>query len=85
MEWRNAEGRLDRVPEIMRELVSIIVDVRDGHCSNGACSQGGDANDPHCHGGHRQFGEEGLIESLARPGGNVTGPAAGLSHLIQQL
>jgi len=27
MEWRNAEGRLDRVPEIVRELVSVNVDV----------------------------------------------------------
>jgi len=57
MEWRTAEGRFERFPEIIRELVSIKADVIVASVNPMIpCSQGGDANGPHCHGGHRQSG-----------------------------
>ena len=76
IEYRYAEGKLDRFPELAAELVRLKVDV--------IVVAGGDQADP---GGqecdqddsHRYGGlggdpvKAGLVESLARPGGNVTG------------
>ena len=76
MEYRYAEGKSDRVPELAAELVRLKVDIivvagGDGviRAAKNATKtisivMSGQGIDPV---------EAGLIESLARPGGNVTG------------
>ena len=84
IEYRYAEGKRDRFPELAAELVRLKVDI--------IVVAGGDRVDP---GGqecdqddsHRYDRaveldpvEAGLVESLARPGGNVTG----ITNLVQR-
>jgi putative ABC transport system substrate-binding protein len=73
MEWRSAEGKLERLPEIVRELVAAKVDVI---VTVGAASRA--AKDvtqtvPIVMATSASPVESGLVQSLARPGGNVTG------------
>ena len=75
-EYRYAEGKLDRFPELAAELVRLKVDIivaAGGTATVRAAKNAtktipivmmGDGVDPV---------EAGLVESLARPGGNVTG------------
>ena len=75
-EYRYAEGKLDRLPELAAELVRLKVDIivaegtdRVVRAAKNATTtipiiMGGTGIDPV---------EAGLVESLARPGGNVTG------------
>ena len=82
-EYRYAEGRSDRQPELAAELVRLKVDIivtAGGGIIQAAKNatntipivMAGSPNDPV---------EAGLVESLARPGGNVTG----LTNLLIQL
>ena len=75
IEWRPAKGKLDRLPELAAELVRLKVDciVAIGLGPTGAAKRatstipivmGNASGDPVQHG---------LVASLARPGGNVTG------------
>jgi len=73
LEWRSAELRLERLPELVAELVGLKVDVLVAPNGNAAVAAKNAtqtvpivmiANDP--------VGL-GLIGSLSRPGGNVTG------------
>jgi putative ABC transport system substrate-binding protein len=76
IEYRYAEGKLDRAPELLSELVRLKVDIivvaggtRQTRVAKNATKtipivMTGLGADPV---------EAGLIESLARPGGNVTG------------
>src|SRR5215475_11325070 len=76
IDYRNAEGKLDRLPELAAELVRLNVDiivVSGGGRSPRAAKNAtktipivmvGQGIDPV---------EAGIVESLARPGGNVTG------------
>jgi putative ABC transport system substrate-binding protein len=76
IEYRHAEGKLDRLPELAAELVRLKVDiivaaggpniVRPAKNATKTIPivMVGEGTDPV---------EEGLVESLARPGGNVTG------------
>ena len=74
IEYRFAEGKLDRLPDLAAELVQLKVDVivaTSGTATLAAKKAGvtipivfGVANDP--------VGQ-GLVSSLARPGGNITG------------
>jgi len=78
IEYRYAEGRLDRQPELAAELVRLKVDIpvaagtdRTVRAAKNATKtipiiMMGSGSDPV---------EIGLIESLARPGGNITGVA----------
>src|SRR3989454_4089755 len=83
IEWRWAEGKFDRLPDLAAELVRLNVDVivTGGSTSSGAAKEVtttipivmAQVNDP--------VGS-GFVASLARPGGNMTGLstlAAGLS------
>ncbi len=82
IEWRWAEGKFDRLPDLAAELVRLDVDVivTGGSTSTGAAKEVkttipivmAQVNDP--------VGS-GFVVSLARPGGNVTG----LSTLIPEL
>jgi hypothetical protein len=66
MEWLIAEGRFERFPEIIRELVSIKADVLVPTVVP-TTRAGGDANCPHCHGERRQSGG-GALSVVGRRG-----------------
>ena len=83
IEYRYAEGRFERLPELVGELVRLKVDILFGTDNRAAraakkssttipiiITSGGDPV------------RSGLVASLARPGGNVTGLTTTSSHLI---
>jgi putative ABC transport system substrate-binding protein len=74
IDWRSAEGRFERFPEIMRELVSAKVEVIVT-VTNPMTKAAKDATRtiPIVMAASTIPVEDGLITSLARPGGNVTG------------
>lgn len=77
MEWRSAEGRFERIPEIIRELVSTKADVIvTTTLPIIRAAKAVTETVPIVMTGIGNPVEEGLIESLARPGGNITGLAA---------
>ena len=72
-EFRFAE-KPDQYPDLAAELVGLKVDVivvRTG--SIGPCGQGGDRTIPIVMVGSADAVGQGIVASLARPGGNVTG------------
>ena len=82
IEYRYAEGRLDRLPDLAADLVLLKVDVIVTTATSDALAAQkatraipvvmASAGDPVA---------TGLVESLARPGGNITG----LSEMLQEL
>ena len=83
IEYRYAEGKLDRLPALAAELVRLKVDVivTAGPVTN-PCRQGSNFYDSHCN--ERRIPillDSGFVASLARPGGNITG----LSTLAPEL
>jgi putative ABC transport system substrate-binding protein len=76
IEYRYAEGKNDRLPELAAELVRLKVDIILGAGGNGVIRAAKNATKTIpivMTGGGTDPVEAGLIESLARPGGNVTG------------
>ena len=88
LERRSAEGRIERAPEIIRELVSIKADVivTAGVPMTRAAKEVTQSV-PIVMVGVGDPVKEGLIESLARPGGNITGLAAltGLENVVKRM
>jgi len=77
IEWRSAEGKFERFPEIIRELVSIKADVIVTVTTPMTrAAKEVTQTVPIVMAGGGNPVREGLIESLARPGGNITGLAA---------
>ena len=76
LEWRTAEGKFERFHDIVRELVSIKVDVivTINNSMTRAAKEVTQTVPIVMHSGNPV--EEGLIQSLARPGGNITGLTA---------
>jgi ABC-type uncharacterized transport system substrate-binding protein len=74
-EYRYAEGKLDRLPEFAAELAGLKVDiiVTGGAAPIRAAKNATKTISIVMTGGGLDPVEAGLIESLARPGGNVTG------------
>jgi putative ABC transport system substrate-binding protein len=75
-EYRNAEGKLDRAPEFLAELMGLKVDiivVAGGDPWIRAAKNATKTIPLVMVGGGADPVEAGLVESLARPGGNVTG------------
>jgi ABC-type uncharacterized transport system substrate-binding protein len=75
-EYRYSEGKLDRLPELAAELVRLKVDiivVAGGPIPVRAAKNATKTIPIVMTGGGTDPVEEGLVESLARPGGNVTG------------
>jgi putative ABC transport system substrate-binding protein len=75
-EYRYAEGKVDRFPELAAELVRLKVDiivVAGGAIPVRAAKNATKTIPIVMVGGGTDPVEEGLVESLARPGGNVTG------------
>jgi len=74
VEYRFAEGRLDRLPALAAELVRLKVDViAAGPTPPAVAAKNATATIPIVMMGAAEPVELGLIASLARPGGNVTG------------
>jgi ABC-type uncharacterized transport system substrate-binding protein len=73
IEYRYAEGKLDRLPELAAELVSLKVDliVTSGPASRAA--KNATKTIPIVFAGVQDPVATGLVDSLAMPGGNVTG------------
>ena len=84
IEYRYAEGKLDRFPELAAELVRLKVDiivVAGGDAVIRAAKNATKTIPIVMTGGGTDPVEAGLVESLARPGGNVTG----LTNLTREL
>jgi putative tryptophan/tyrosine transport system substrate-binding protein len=74
IEYRSAEGNIDRLPELAAELVRIKIDciVTAGAAPTRAAKQATGAI-PIIMANNADPVNEGLVASLARPGGNITG------------
>jgi len=82
IEFRSAEGRMERAPNLAAELVGLKVDVIVTGTTPGVrAAQQATSTIPIVMGISYDAVLEGLVASLARPGGNVTG----LSLLIPEL
>jgi len=77
IEWRYAEGKLDRVPALAAELVRLKVEiiVTGGPTASGFLKEA-TTTVPIVIGFHADPVGTGLVASLARPGGNITGLSA---------
>jgi putative tryptophan/tyrosine transport system substrate-binding protein len=75
IEYRYAEGKRDRFPELAAELVRLKVDiiVVDGGNNPARALKNATKTIPIVMTGGSDPVEAGLVESLARPGGNITG------------
>jgi putative ABC transport system substrate-binding protein len=74
IEYRWAEGRYDRLSELAAELVSLNIDVLVTHTSAGAkAAKQATSTIPIVFAAVADPIEAGLVPSLARPGGNLTG------------
>ena len=75
IEWRSAEGKLDRLPALAAELVRLKVDVIVTTGSSATRRrQGSNEHDSHCHDAMMAILlKPEFVASLARPGGNITG------------
>jgi putative ABC transport system substrate-binding protein len=89
IDYRYAEGRFDRLPELAAELVRLKVDiiVAAGGTPTAAAAKNATGTIPIVMIAVRDPVGTGLIASLARPGGNVTGlsDSAGLEIFGKQL
>ena len=76
-EWRWAEGKPDRIPGLAAELVRLKVDVivTQGPALNRPAKEA-TIDHSHRHGARCRSCGNGIVASLARPGGNVTGLSA---------
>jgi putative tryptophan/tyrosine transport system substrate-binding protein len=73
-EYRWAEGRYDRLPELAAELVNLKVDVLVAHSTPGArAAKQATSTIPIVVSAVADPVDVGLVASLARPGGNLTG------------
>jgi len=80
IEWRSAGGKFERLPEIVRELVALNVDVIvSGVDVVIKTAQAVTSTIPVVMAGITSPVELGFVQSLARPGGNITGLSAQVS------
>src|SRR5262252_8066702 len=89
IDYRYAEGRVDRLPDLAAELVRLKVDLIIASAGTQVATAGKNATEtiPIVMIAVRDPVGTGLIASLARPGGNVTGVSgsAGLDMFAKQL
>ena len=84
IEYRYAEGKLERLPALAAELVALKVDVIVAGASTPAALAAKQATRtiPIVFAGAADPVTSGLVTSLARPGGNVTGLSALAPELV---
>jgi len=73
IEYRYAEGRLDRLPDLAAELVGLKVDVMVTAGPASKIAMKASSTIPIVTAGSSDPVGDGLVYSLARPGGNITG------------
>jgi putative tryptophan/tyrosine transport system substrate-binding protein len=73
IEYRNAEGKLDRLPDLAGELVRLKVDVIVVTARAISAAKKASATIPIVFVGATDPVGSGVVSSLARPGGNITG------------
>jgi putative ABC transport system substrate-binding protein len=74
IEYRSAEGRADRLPDLANDLVRLKVDVMVTITSPGVrAAKQATSTIPIVMGAIDDAVEQGFVASLARPGGNITG------------
>ena len=84
LERRSAEGRFERVPEIVAELLRLKVDVIVTASSPAArAAKAATSTLPIVMANSFDPVEQGVVQSLARPGGNVTGLALAVGPGIE--
>ena len=81
IEYRYAEGKLERLPELAAELVRLKVDVIVTAGSGVLAAKKASATIPIVFGAASDPVGTGIVSSLARPGGNITG----LSQSLRQI
>jgi putative tryptophan/tyrosine transport system substrate-binding protein len=82
IEYRWAEGRLDRSPELIAELVRLKVDVIVTHATvNVLAAKGATSVIPIVFASVADPVANNVVASLARPGGNITGLSAQISEV----
>lgn len=85
VEWRYAEGKPGRLPELAGELAKLDVDVILAQTTPAAlAAKGATKTLPIVFSNVTDPVGRGLVASLARPGGNITGIANFLSDLIEK-
>jgi ABC-type uncharacterized transport system substrate-binding protein len=83
IDYRSADGRLDRIPELASELVRRNVDIIVTRGTPSAlAAKNATATIPIVMAAIGEPVETGLVASLARPGGNVTGLSAFVTELV---
>jgi putative tryptophan/tyrosine transport system substrate-binding protein len=83
IEWRSAEGKFERLPGIIRELVALNVDVIVSAADAVIkAAKAVTSTIPVVMAGITVPVELGFVQSLARPGGNITGLSAQVSFDI---
>ena len=83
IDYRSADGRLDRIPELAAELVRRNVDIIVTRGTPSAlAAKNATATIPIVMAAIGEPVETGLVASLARPGGNVTGLSAFVTELV---
>ena len=76
IEWRSAEGKIDRLPALANELVRLKIDVIvTGGPAPTRAAKGATSTIPIVMAQDNDPVESGFVASLARPGGNITGLA----------
>ena len=86
MEWRFAEGKYERFPDLAAELVRLKVDVLGlGTGAAGPAAKSATAAIPIVIASSYDAVGQGLVASLARPGGNVTGVSATIEETVKFL
>src|SRR5215469_5203727 len=87
IEYRLAEGHLDRLPALAAELVSRKVDVivSTGGTTGAVAAKGATSTIPIIFISGDDPVERGLVASLARPGGNLTGVTLGVTLMGKRL
>jgi len=73
IEYRYAEGKLERLPDLAAELVRLKVDVIVTAGAAASAAKKASATIPIVFPNHADPVGSGLVSSLARPGGNITG------------
>jgi putative tryptophan/tyrosine transport system substrate-binding protein len=73
IEYRYAEGTLERLPDLAAELVRLKVDVIVATAQGALAAKKASATTPIVFGNASDPVGSGLVSSLARPGGNITG------------
>ena len=87
VEYRWAEGQVERLPELAKELAQLKVDVIVAGGTNGArAAKAATSVIPIVAAGAGDLLSAGLVASLARPGGNLTGfPVVSPETAVKQL